>query len=325
MTFLKTLMKQAADRHQRMLKIPKGIIMRFPDSLGDLFTTANVNIPSTLDGDTVFRTYDDLTINSGHTLTTSHRCKGLCVYVRGDCTINGVLSMTARGAHALGSNIIIEPRMRLLCFDATNFGDFPYVIHAAGGAAGLAVSEAGKTSSLAGLFACGGGGAGGRATGGSSEGAAGTSFSGGSGGGARNRDLVGPDHSIAQPNGGQGGNSYNGHGSGYPCGSGAGNPAGTLGHQGTQGQNGTGGMLILVVEGSLTIGATGAVRSNGMNGGLASHGSGGSSGGGNISVFHRGALVNGGVVQAIGGARIGTSNFGGAGGDGAVRIVDLAA
>ncbi|MCA0352291.1 MAG: hypothetical protein LCH85_09865 [Chloroflexi bacterium] len=44
--------------------------------------------------------YTSLKINAGHTLTVANRCKGLVIYVHGDCTINGTLSMTARGANA---------------------------------------------------------------------------------------------------------------------------------------------------------------------------------------------------------------------------------
>jgi hypothetical protein len=65
---------------------------------GSLNTSGNVSLPSTTDGDVIVKQYTDLTINAGHTLTVSNRCKGLLVYVNGNCTINGTLSMTARGA-----------------------------------------------------------------------------------------------------------------------------------------------------------------------------------------------------------------------------------
>ncbi len=50
------------------------------------------------DGDYVLKQYTSLTINSGATLTTDQPCKGLFIYVSGNCTINGTLSMRARGA-----------------------------------------------------------------------------------------------------------------------------------------------------------------------------------------------------------------------------------
>ena len=52
------------------------------------------------DGDMVVRNYRTLTINSSVTLTTDQPCRGMIIYVQGDCTINGTLSMTARGASA---------------------------------------------------------------------------------------------------------------------------------------------------------------------------------------------------------------------------------
>jgi hypothetical protein len=52
------------------------------------------------DGDMLVRNYSSLTINSGVTLTTDQPCRGMLIYVTGNCTINGTLSMTARGAFA---------------------------------------------------------------------------------------------------------------------------------------------------------------------------------------------------------------------------------
>lgn len=50
------------------------------------------------DGDYVVKQYTTLTIGAGNTLTTAQPCKGLFIYVQGDCTINGTLSMRSRGA-----------------------------------------------------------------------------------------------------------------------------------------------------------------------------------------------------------------------------------
>ena len=49
------------------------------------------------DGDMVVANFKDLTIDASVTLTTKETCRGLLCYVKGDCTINGSLSMTARG------------------------------------------------------------------------------------------------------------------------------------------------------------------------------------------------------------------------------------
>ena len=52
------------------------------------------------DGDMVVKQYTSLTIGAGNTLTTDQPCRGLLIYVQGNCTISGILSMTARGAAA---------------------------------------------------------------------------------------------------------------------------------------------------------------------------------------------------------------------------------
>ena len=61
--------------------------------------SANTEIPSVEDGPTVVARYRNLTVNAGCTLTTQYRCCGLVVVVDGDLTVNGTISMTARGAH----------------------------------------------------------------------------------------------------------------------------------------------------------------------------------------------------------------------------------
>jgi hypothetical protein len=68
---------------------------------GDLNTTGNVTLPSTTDGGYVTKNYNNLTINSGHTLTVSNRCKGLVLYVNGTFTLNGKLSMTDKGGNTI--------------------------------------------------------------------------------------------------------------------------------------------------------------------------------------------------------------------------------
>jgi len=61
-------------------------------------TVSNTN--GSYDGDMVFKQYNTLTINSGQTLSTNVPCRGLFIYVKGNCTINGTIDMTARGAYA---------------------------------------------------------------------------------------------------------------------------------------------------------------------------------------------------------------------------------
>ena len=52
------------------------------------------------DGDMVLAQFNDLTIDASVCLTTNAPCRGLFVYVNGDCTINGALSMKSRGPAA---------------------------------------------------------------------------------------------------------------------------------------------------------------------------------------------------------------------------------
>ena len=66
-------------------------------------TNTSLTVPSkngAYDGDMLVMNYSNLTINAGVTLTTDQPGRGLLIYVSGNCTINGTLSMLARGPHA---------------------------------------------------------------------------------------------------------------------------------------------------------------------------------------------------------------------------------
>jgi len=70
---------------------------------GSLSTSSDVtytvqNKNGSYDGDYVVKQYTDLTVNSGHTITTDQPCKGLLIYVSGNLTVNGTISMSKRGA-----------------------------------------------------------------------------------------------------------------------------------------------------------------------------------------------------------------------------------
>jgi hypothetical protein len=72
---------------------------------GTLSTSANVthtvlNTNGSYDGDMLVKQYSSLTINAGHTMTVNQPCRGMFIYVSGDCIINGTLSMTGKGAAA---------------------------------------------------------------------------------------------------------------------------------------------------------------------------------------------------------------------------------
>lgn len=191
----------------------------------------------------------------------------------------------------------------------------------------------------------GGGGSGGANYNGTSgAGAYGSCFSGGSGGGSV--DNNGSVTSGANW-GGAGGNSGTSHSA---CGSGgAGNPKGneadTTGSidtvQATEG-NGTGGLIIIVAKGNVTIGSSGKITAEG---GRSDHSvgandwlsTGGGAGGGNIIIAYKGTYTNNGTVTAnggdsgktwsdsVGGTRSNGNHkaVGGAGGNGSVQTLQI--
>ena len=58
---------------------------------GDLtYTVANKS--GSYDGDMVVKNYTSLTISTGDTVTTDQPCRGMLIYVKGDCSITGTLS-----------------------------------------------------------------------------------------------------------------------------------------------------------------------------------------------------------------------------------------
>jgi hypothetical protein len=155
----------------------------------------------------------------------------------------------------------------------------------------------------------GGGGSGGsNYNGGSGAGAYGSCFSGGSGGGAVDN---GGSVTAGANWGGAGGNGSTGHGA---AGSGgAGNPAGndydTTGTgdvAATTETNGTGGLIIIVAKGNVTVNSGGTIT---VQGGRSKHtinandwvATGGGAGGGNIIIAHKGSYTNNGTVTASGG------------------------
>lgn len=312
---------------------------------GDVTYSSSTNLACTLDSDMKVMNYDSLTINSGVTLTTDNRCKGLFIYVKGNATINGTLSMTARGASVdpvsagVSATGLRLPMLKSGETDTLAAADFAgagsAVISAVGNQPGISgngkiytIARAGAAGGSRSCEGTGGGGSsgagqsggGGGAGGGSGQcggyGAAGTVFSGGSGGANANRDGA--------ANGGAGGSATeerSGGGAGNPGGSGGGN-------NGTAGASGTGGLLILVVGGDLTIGGSGSIAANGSVGGNSvpcdgcdySFVDGAGSGGGNILVLHAGSLSNSGSIAASGGSSGGGGYYGsGSGGAGSVQ------
>ena len=280
---------------------------------GDLITSASVNFTTTNDQDVLVKNYKNLTISTGHTVTVSNRCKGLLIYVGGDCVINGTLTMTGKGANSIGSvaHYVYQAKgfmgsyVPMFFFPvSSSTGYIPiYPQGAAGGGAG--------TNGTAATYGQTGGGGGG-STGGSGN--FGTSWSGGSGGGA------GPSAVAGALYGGLGGNAVTTN-----FGGGAGNPGGTSGGgTGVSGGTGTGGFIMLVVKGSLTIGSTGIISANGVAGGTGTAGGGGGSGGGRVIILYTRSFTNNGSITVSGGSGGGTApTAGGNGGAGSITIREV--
>ena len=323
-------------------------------------STSPAGLNNTLYGDTIVKNFQSLTINSGVLFSPLRPCRGLIIYCTGNLTVNGTISMTGKGggvankiAAPLGIASSTDSRYDLV--DATLYFNncsssvaggrgipthwnwapsgsvwfnnykmrIPLSGSVAGGAGGPGPNTAGSTGT-AGVFCCGGGGGG--AGGGGSPAPAGgaggraTIFTGGAGGGGGS----GPN-GIAGANalyevGGSGGPGVSNHqGAG-----GAGVPAGAATAPATNGGTGVGGLLILIVRGSVTI--NGTLSSNGVNGGNGSSGGllgggGGGSGGGRIMIIYGGTYTNAGTVVANGGSGgTGGPSSGGAGGAGSTTI-----
>ena len=299
------------------------------------------------DGDMVVKNYTNLTIVNGGELTVASPARGLLIYVSGNLTVNGKISMTGKGAlidpvdagvlstglrflrmksgssethggseldGSGATSILAEARQPESVAD----GKF-YVIARQGSAGGASISADGVGLTGVGSAAGKAGGGGGGATFGGigGSGSAGTCFSGGSGGGA-GYNGVGSDASLY---GGEGGLCTANTNS---AGGGAGNPGGGLCGAGTAPQSGTGGLLVIIVKGTTVIGATGIIEANGMLGGSADVGGGGS-GGGNILILHGGAYTNNGALRVLGGSGgTGGTYSGGTGGAGysSVDLID---
>lgn len=252
---------------------------------GDVIISSSTSLSSSRDGPMVVRNYNSLTINSGATLTTSNRCKGLLIYVREDLTVHGSISMTARGAKACCSNDIMLPMLKSGSSDTLSSANF----NGAGSAAENAVANqpgisgdgkiyritrtggyGGKGCSANICYGRNGGtksqGTGGGGGGGnyhadpssSGDGGRGTCFGGGSGGGGA-RYNTGGDGSNCGGGGGDGSDD-----SKSESGGGAGNPGGYGPKGGANGQSGTGGVIWLIVGGDVTV--TGNIQAKGRIG-----------------------------------------------------------
>ena len=268
---------------------------------------ANVTYPSTTDGDAVVKQYSSINIDFGDTVTVQNRCKGLIIYCQGDCTIDGVLTMTAKGA---GPGAPASPvpanglRWAWRKSGATDgpfsSSDFPLaalgpeaaalinigaftepeavaVISKKTGGSGGSSSSGPVTSGPPNADRVGGttpngtgGGGGGMGYNGGGNGGAGNCWAGGGGGGGA--AAGGSGTSGQAGSGAAGGDGGVGpEGSRVGGGGGAGAPAGAGGPDpdgdGNPGSTGVGGLLCLFVGGNLTVSSSGQITSHGSAGG----------------------------------------------------------
>jgi hypothetical protein len=261
----------------------------------------------------------DLTIPSGQTFIPSVRKLFTFLFVTGNLTLNGALSMSQRGGKH-PSITTANLKIHTGTFSGVTDPIIPGV--GANGGAGVSVFQtlAGGNAGANGTDGqTGGGGSGGcRASqigtsASTPAGRPGTGFSGGTGSGGVN----GANASSGQGevNGGKGGNAGSGGGGG------AGNP---LGDDGTSaGLEGTGGILIVIVNGTFSgTGTVTAAGGNGKNGsvvGGSGGGGGAGSGGGSVTIMTT-TDTSSITPSALGGSG---GDSGGAGGNGTARKLAL--
>jgi len=228
----------------------------------------------------------NLTINSGQTFIPTNRKLFTCIYVTGNLTLNGTISMSGRGANhsgtgsSGGATTAVAIRIANGTYSSISNPEVP----AAGGAS--VASSTNGTAGTGGGTGSGGGGQNDNAQA-APHGAAGTSFSGGAGGagGRTYSGLTNVFGTAGGANGGAGGNSPAAGGpysTANPSSGGSGNPAGSGGEN--PGGTGTGGVLFIIVEG--TISGSGAITVNGVNPGSSSERPGGGSGGGSCTILY---------------------------------------
>jgi hypothetical protein len=228
----------------------------------------------------------DLTIPAGVTFIPSNRKLFTCIYVTGNLNIGGTISMASRGSNHSGTGVsggsVTAGAIRIATGTYTSISN-PEV-PAAGGAA--VASSTNGTAGTGGGTGSGGGGQNDNAVA-APHGAAGTSFSGGAGGGGgRSYGGIGTPNAGAAggANGGAGGAALPAGGpypTANPSSGGSGNNGGAGGEN--AGNNGTGGVLFIIVEG--TISGAGSITVNGAAGTAASERPGGGSGGGSVTVL----------------------------------------
>lgn len=312
--------------------------------------TGAVTLSTQADADSLFTTTKDvapacifvdgdLTINSGVTLRPSVRKLFTLLYVRGNLTHNGAISMSQLGANHSGTGdsagYVAPVDLPIVPAGPSNI-----VVPATDGV-GAAINStnngvAGSNAVLGGTGGGGMGGMGGVNKNARGSGATGTCFCGGPGLGGvmQNGTTVAL---YAGDNGGVGGVGSNLLGDTSAVGGGAGNPGGAAGPSGSAGSSGAGGTVIIMCAGTLS--GSGTVTAAGAAGGAATvvntdtltrNLGGGGSGGGSITVLYGASSNNTLALSAAGGAggvasgSSGANRPGGAGGAGSTRMLQMA-
>lgn len=330
---------------------------------GDVNISSSVQMSASFtnefNGDFFVKNYKSLTIPAGVTVTPLYPCRGLIIFCTGDFTIDGTLTMTAKGGgvrsrlypssslsegyfdtldislyinssslNGFGNSNANWAKSGSVWFDRTK-KEIPIrgttsalgTVNTGTGAFG---GRAGGNGN-AGVFCCGSGGGGGifsadtNARLTGSSGGIGTIFAGGGGGGGMGTDAGGGGTATAASAIYDQGSQWTQTGTVVNSGGGAGNPPGGGSPGGGSGGFGVGGLLILVVKGNLTINSSGIISNNGVVGGSGTVGGGGS-GGGRTIILYGGTYTNLGSIIANGGAGGGGTGAGGSGGAGAITI-----
>ncbi len=314
---------------------------------GDVTYTV-LNKVGSYDGDMVISQYSALTISAGDTVTVDQSCRGMFIYVAGNCTIDGTLSMSQKGGYsdptssggsdsnAVGTNglqIGLRTASGTDTFtnDGTGFNGAGTAVKTAianeddiaGDGTTFSIQKAltsGTAPSGAVTISPGRGGTGFQGSGGTSgRGGYAGAFSGGAGAGGV--WCAAPASCSSTAGGDYGGAGGAAGGTGGQLGGGAGNPGGGGVGGGSTGSTGVGGIIWLVVKGSLTIASGGSIVAIGAAGG--GENGGGGSGGGAIHILHGGTFTNSGSISVTGGA--GGGNGAGAGLDGGTNTAQVAA
>ncbi len=332
-------------------------------SRGAATITTATSIPSTLDGPIQVVRYGALTVNAALTLT--NRCRGGVILADSlSMGAAGAFSMSARGAAGcskwanqdigIPTSIALSGRTfsqraflnwlattGYCIWDPTLFAaplpgmgdvqadwaDWPAkmaaIVSAAGCGARIAspwvpTGNHGYTGSAGSLGGTGGGGSGAASFGGVATWLPNTpGLVWGGGAGQNGQTSLQLTDIPADWWGGKGGSIV----ATSNAGGGAGNPSGS----GLTASSGTGGVLVVIVRGNVTLAAGHALSSNGMPGESSSSGGGGGSGAGSVSLFYGGSLTGTPNMTATGGAYgTGSPYHGGAGGAGSTQVKTFA-